>query len=239
MLTKSFILNYFKKFFTEHGKIPKSKDSSHPFSNKPVIRLFGSWSDALKAAELPCNRYPSENIKCNQCNKITKKSFSDIKKYKNHYCSRSCSAIYNNTHKKLGVKVSKLELYLQSQLKGYEFSFNNRDVCDGLELDIYIPKLNIGIEINGVFHYKPIFGDKKLEHIMKKDKEKYMICKKKNIKLYIIKDTSNKFSIKYGQHILHIIYHIIHKHHYDLVLHELNNLNLFKNNNINTVKLQN
>jgi hypothetical protein len=223
MLTKAYVINYLKDYYNRNKKIPKSKGQLHPFSNKPVLRLFGSWSNALIAADIPCNKYPSQNVNCKQCNKVTKKCFSDIKKYKNHYCSRSCSAKFNNTHKKLGVRKSKLEVFLQSKLKGYNYLFNDRKVCDGLELDIYIPELNVGIEINGVFHYKPIFGEEKLEKIVRKDFEKYKICKSKNISLYIVKDTSNKFTLKYGDFILNKIYHTIHKHQFEKVLDQLIN----------------
>lgn len=36
---------------------------------------------------------------CKTCSKKFEKSNSQIKKYKNHFCSRSCSAIFNNTGK--------------------------------------------------------------------------------------------------------------------------------------------
>ena len=106
------------------------------------------------------------------------------------------------------------------------FSFNDRHICDGYELDIYIPSLKLGFEINGIFHYKPIFGQDKLDNIVRKDIIKNSICKNKNIDLITIKDTSVKFSEKYGKLILETIHeHIdlyIHKQKYKFVVLQIN-----------------
>ena len=46
------------------------------------------------------------------------------------------------------------------------------------ELDIYLPSLKLAIEIQGIFHYKPIFifGDLKLKQIQDNDLNKKLIC---------------------------------------------------------------
>ena len=68
---------------------------------------------------------------------------SEYKKSKsgNNFCSKSCATKYNNAHKTKGTRVSKLELYIQSQLlKLYPnllFLFNDRTAINS-ELDIYI-----------------------------------------------------------------------------------------------------
>ena len=99
-------------------------------------------------------------------------------------------------------------------------------ICNPLELDIYIPSLKFAIEINGIFHYKPIFGQDKLDNIVRKDIIKNSICKNKNIDLITIKDTSVKFSEKYGKLILETIHeHIdlyIHKQKYKFVVLQIN-----------------
>ncbi len=58
-----------------------------------------------------------------------------------------------------------------------------RNVIKPFELDIYIPSLNIAFEIQGIFHYEPIFGQEKLEQIQKNDLEKIQRCKELGIKL--------------------------------------------------------
>ena len=138
-------------------EIPKSSEI-YPFSVTSVKRIYGSWNNTL-----------IEDVTCKNCNKIFKKYLKEIKRYSNNFCSKSCSAIYNNKHKTTGFRVSKLEIYLQENLKGYNFDFNNRSIYDGLKLDIYIDKLKLAFEINGIVHYKPIYGKEKFDKIVKKD----------------------------------------------------------------------
>mgnify|MGYP003658068441 CR=1 FL=1 len=71
-----------------------------------------------------------------------------------------------------------------------DIHFNRKDTI-GSELDIYIPSINLAIEINGIFHYKPIYGIDKLQKIVENDKYKVSTCYEKEIKLHII-DTSKQ-----------------------------------------------
>ncbi|MCB9815837.1 hypothetical protein H6786_00440 [Candidatus Nomurabacteria bacterium] len=60
------------------------------------------------------------------------------------------------------------------------------DFLDGLELDIYIEELNIGIEYQGIQHYKPVKhwgGEDALKKLQQRDKKKRNICKKIGIPL--------------------------------------------------------
>lgn len=55
-----------------------------------------------------------------------------------------------------------------------------------LELDVYIPKLNIAFEYQGIQHFKPIEhwgGKKSLEQGKRRDKLKKKLCEENNIKL--------------------------------------------------------
>lgn len=214
---KEDILHYFKNYYKIHTKSPVSKDKSLPFSDKLVCKYYGSWSNALVEAGLPLNRNGKVIVSCTHCSKEYKKGHYEFKRFKNHFCSSSCCATYNNKRRTTGFKVSKLEVYLQEHLQkgrhsSLTFSFNDRNVCDGYELDIYIPSLLLGFEINGIFHYKPIFGQEKLDNIIRKDLAKNIICKNKNIHLITIKDTSTKFSEKYGISILNTINGYIDDH---------------------------
>jgi hypothetical protein len=117
-------------------------------------------------------------------------------------------------------------MFVQTNLTGYNFEYNNRLVCDGYELDIYIPQLNLAFEINGIFHYKPIFGEEKLAKIIKKDTIKKQRCEQAGIVLHILKDDSRRFSVAYGNIMLEIIYKKIQQHLYNKVLGEMANIKI-------------
>lgn len=135
-------------------------------------------------------------IKCTNCEKEFRKLPNQIKRSKNHFCSRSCSATYNNKHKKIGKRRSKLEKYLERQLNNdfkdvLIITYNSKNEIK-YELDIYIPSLNLAFEINGIYHYQPIHGDEKLLKIQNIDRKKKIKCQKKNIRLIEINTTSQK-----------------------------------------------
>jgi len=129
------------------------------------------------------------SVFCLQCGKEFKKQLLQIKKSKHNFCSRSCSCTYQNTHKTTGTRVSKLEKWLQVKLPvlypNLEFHFNRKDAING-ELDIYIPTLKLAFELNGIFHYEPIFGEKTLERSKNNDNRKYQACLEHGIELCII-----------------------------------------------------
>lgn len=59
-------------------------------------------------------------------------------------------------------------------------------ILDNLELDIFIPRLNIGIEYQGVQHFKPIQhwgGKAALERTKERDSRKSILCRDNAIKL--------------------------------------------------------
>ena len=123
--------------------------------------------------------------KCLNCNKEFTIKISVLKKSINHFCTSSCSASYRNKNKKSGYRRSKLEIYIEQQLKldypMLDIRFNDRSI--GYELDIYIPSLKLAFEINGIHHYKPIW--KNYKRTIEIDKEKLTTCLEHNIRLFV------------------------------------------------------
>lgn len=74
------------------------------------------------------------------------------------------------------------EDYRSEKLTGKEGAWPRRS----LELDVYLPELELGIEYNGEHHYhdNPFFGG--LELYQRRDNEKRKICQEKGIKLVTI-----------------------------------------------------
>lgn len=149
------------------------------------------------------------NTICTTCKeKITKKK-NQFENSSNHFCSRSCSAIFNNKNKSYGTRRSKLEEYLEKCLKetfpNLTIVYSGKEVI-GSELDIYVPSLKLAFEIQGIFHYEPIFGQEKLDQIQKNDKDKIDKCFKLSIELIHINCSEQKqFSEKSSQEYLTII----------------------------------
>lgn len=154
-----------------------------------------------------------KKVKCKQCNNLFEKESCKIKKNKNNFCCQSCSATYNNAHKKHGTRRSKLEIYLEEQLTqiypNLKILYNDKETINS-ELDIYIPSLSLAFELNGIFHYEPIYGQKKLAQIQNNDNRKYQACIEYNIELCIIDVSGLKyFKPKNAQRYLDIITNIV------------------------------
>lgn len=184
-------------------------------SYSTVCRHFGSWNMALKETfnKINLDMNPSVEIKCDNCPVLFLRQPSQIKKSSNNFCSLSCTASYCNRHKTHGSSRSKLEVWLEDQLNilytDLEIHFNRKDAI-GSELDIYFPSLKLAIELNGIFHYEPIFGKEKLERIQENDQNKFQACQSHGISLCIIDISGQKyFKPKTSQKYLDIIVNII------------------------------
>lgn len=155
-------------------------------------------------------------VNCLQCNKEFIKTNTEVLKTKNkNFCSKSCATTYNNTHKQTGTRISKLEVWLQEQLSiqypKLDIHYNRKDTINS-ELDIYIPSLKLAFELNGIFHYEPIYGQEKLQQIQNNDDRKFQACLEKGISLCIIDTSSLKyFKLKNIEKYKNIIFELIEK----------------------------
>lgn len=177
--------------------------------------LFGKnpYNSLLEYSGVKLNQQlkkPPVQVSCKECNSVFTKYANDVQRSLNHFCSSSCSAVYNNKNKSFGCRRSKLEEHIEKVLKqelpNLEVKYSSK-VDIGSELDIYIPSLKLAFEIQGIFHYEPIFGQEKLARIQKNDLEKIQKCKELNIKLVHIdtraqKRFTEKSSEKYLKEIL-------------------------------------
>lgn len=188
---------------------PIKKKITQELKNKANRNKFCSEACEIKS------KNKSVQILCSNCQKPTIKKQNQLKDSKstNHFCSLSCSATYNNNHKKHGTKRSKLEIYLEAQLiflyPDLHIDFNKKNAIES-ELDIYIPSLKLAFELNGIFHYEPIFGVNKLNKIQTNDISKSKSCIDNKIDLCIIDTSHQKYfkpstSKKYLDIIINII----------------------------------
>jgi len=190
------------------------------------LKSFNREKKRLKDSNRFCNQKCFNLFKrksiiclCKQCNQPIQLKLSQQRKSKsgNHFCSRNCSASYNNTHKTSGTKRSKLEKWIEDQLNiqlpNLNILYNKKDTINS-ELDIYIPSLSLAFELNGIFHYEPIYGSDKLSAIKNNDDRKFQACLEQQIELVIIDSSEMKnFKPLKAQKYLNIINQIINLKH--------------------------
>lgn len=126
---------------------------------------------------------------CVNCTKEVLRSQAERRKSTNIFCNKSCAASFNNKNKTHGDRRSKLERFIENKLKenkpNIKFLCNDKTAIKS-ELDFYFPDLKLGIEINGIFHYEPIYGLEKLSKTQQNDKQKFKLCHENGIELCVV-----------------------------------------------------
>jgi hypothetical protein len=147
---------------------------------------------------------------CAFCGKSVTRTLAQISASGNMFCNASCNASFNNALKRK-TRRSKCEILLFNLIKekfpNLEILPNDKTMLDGLEMDIAIPKLKLGIEWNGVVHFKPIYGEQKLNNIQSNDAKKQITANSKGINLIVVPDlvSSEKYVKEAFQEIRKII----------------------------------
>lgn len=138
--------------------------------------------------EPQCPHNPKNKCYCKQCGKLITRHVTSRDRGK--FCSQSCAAKFNNRHRTSGYTRSQLEEWIEEQLEvdfpELDIRFNEKELLDGLELDIYFPELRFAVEINGIFHYEPIYSKENFKRRVELDKQKQQLCNKKGVELLII-----------------------------------------------------
>jgi hypothetical protein len=176
----------------------------HKRKGDVTMSMKGHPDFALRFCSLKCHHLKRVKdthveVACEQCGECVLKQISWIKKNKHNFCSRSCSARFQNAHKTLGSsRKSKAETYLagliRTDFKEIKVEENTRDVLpSGLELDIYLPALNLAIELNGPLHFFPIFGLNKLLSIQDKDIRKQVEAHTVGCQLIVLNTSHYKY----------------------------------------------
>ena len=90
---------------------------------------------------------------------------------------------------------SKLEKFLHLKLLevGYRVETHKEQILSGtkLHIDLFLPKTNIAIEVDGPSHFAPVWGKKTLERNKAYDNKKHGLLIGKGIKLIRIKQTKD------------------------------------------------
>ena len=180
-----------------------------------IRKEYGSYNNAIVAAGLEPNliKTTSIDVTCIECGKVTRRAMAEVKKSKNHFCSHSCSCTHQNRNKKTGTTTSKLETFIANRIRQTYPSLTviqNDRTTVGHELDIFIPSLRVAIEVNGIMHYEPIFGDDKFNRIQFGDQQKMLLCNNMDIELIVVPNMKT-FSKKYSEKVWEELHGVLDK----------------------------
>lgn len=142
----------------------------------------------LENYELMFDYYITQNLTLRDIAKLTKTSTSTVIKYLNfHNIQIKRPNSYERKHKRSSKEETELYQFIQS-LESEKVQQGNRKILNGKEIDIFIPKKNIGIEYNGIYSHLYRKNESTLPKIKGRDYHlsKTLICKDKGINLFQI-----------------------------------------------------
>lgn len=160
----------------KHKHPTKGQARSESTKNKIGKSVMKSW-DNLEDKELNRRKKKSKQL----WNKL-----SDDEKQ--HRLNLANQAVRNSS--KLG---SKLEHYLLGALvkDGYKVDFHKEQILSNtkLQIDLFLPTMNIAIEVDGPSHFLPVWGAETLKRNQRYDQKKTGLIIGKGLKLIRVKQT--------------------------------------------------
>lgn len=188
-------------------KIFKKKKTTIIYEQKRETEKVGR----LKFCSAKCstkNQTRQVECVCENCGEKFTRKKSDLK-YDKTFCSNSCSATYYNFH---GINIGRRRSVAEEQIEGIlndkyniDILYNDKTTIQS-ELDIYIPSLKMAFELNGIYHYRPVRGDNKVEKYNRtvlNDQNKVTRCIEMGISLFVIDMYTNK-NKKFNEYVLDI-----------------------------------
>ena len=135
---------------------------------------------------------------CKVCGTEVTRLMSQVRKSisGNIFCGPHCGSIWSNWQGPKFDNPSKLETSIIAQLQKdfpkLKFVASDNKVISS-QLDIWIPKLNLAIEINGPHHYTPLRGEVgKYLATLKNDLRKYKAAVDAGIRLFVLNSSEQK-----------------------------------------------
>jgi len=158
--------------------------------NRTLKGEYGYCGDFCSRKCMGLFKIKKIKLSCKECDKEVLRVFSSVQKNKtkNYFCNKSCKAQYENRNKKYGYNRSKIEIWIEEELKklNIDVRFNERNIIKSGELDIFLPNLKLAFELNGIYHYKPIFGEEKFLKVKERDLKKIKECEEIGIELIVL-----------------------------------------------------
>lgn len=161
-----------------HQHPTKGKTRSDDVKAKIGNSVMKSW-DNLSEAELNARKAKSRD----RWDSLDEDTKNDILKKA------------NNAVRETSKTGSKLEKYLLNKLlkNGYKVDFHREQTLlnTKLQIDLFLPKHNIAIEIDGPSHFEPVWGKESLDKNKKYDAKKEGLILGKGLKLIRVKQTKD------------------------------------------------
>lgn len=161
-----------------HKHPTKGTNRSEETKNKIGLKVLQNWQN-LDDSELERRKQEAQK-RWNALSEDQKQNFTKLA---------------NTAVRESSKKGSKLEKYLFTELLslGYKVDFHKEQMLlnTKLQIDLFLPELNIAIEVDGPSHFLPVWGEDALKRNIKYDNKKSGLILGKGLVLIRIKQLSD------------------------------------------------